>query len=225
MNDFFHATVRMAQNFFFCIFSQIGKPMPPSPTRDRKNSMGSPLRVQNSPKRRSSRIEKRYDSSAVNLYFCLMTYCRCCTGLMFIFIFFLLQYLGREATGGYIIFWHERLPDPSIRNNFHLVCDVLKTTNTHLWQRTIDLLSGFSFYTLACSWQAAMNGPPAATPLWTMNSFWISYIRGFRSSSWAGYIFKTQRSKVQYFLQRLAKKKMCKTYQSLFLVSWSTRSF
>uniref|UniRef100_A0A3P8UF42 Vasohibin 1 n=1 Tax=Cynoglossus semilaevis TaxID=244447 RepID=A0A3P8UF42_CYNSE len=35
------------------------KPMPPSPTRDRKNSMGSPLRVQNSPKRRSSRIEKR----------------------------------------------------------------------------------------------------------------------------------------------------------------------
>lgn len=74
--------------FFFYIFSQIGKPMPPSPTRDRKNSMGSPLRVQNSPKRRSSRIEKRYDSSAVNLYFCLMTCCRCCIGLMFIFIFF-----------------------------------------------------------------------------------------------------------------------------------------
>lgn len=43
----------------FCL--QIGKPAPPSPTKDRKNSMGSPLRGQGSPIRRVSRVERRYD--------------------------------------------------------------------------------------------------------------------------------------------------------------------
>ncbi|KAF3844780.1 hypothetical protein F7725_007943 [Dissostichus mawsoni] len=37
----------------------IGKPAPPSPTKDRRNSMGSPLRGQGSPVRRISRIERR----------------------------------------------------------------------------------------------------------------------------------------------------------------------
>lgn len=38
---------------------KIGKPAPPSPTKDRRNSMGSPLRGQGSPMRRISRIERR----------------------------------------------------------------------------------------------------------------------------------------------------------------------
>lgn len=38
---------------------KIGKPAPPSPTKDRRNSMGSPLRGQNSPIRRISRVERR----------------------------------------------------------------------------------------------------------------------------------------------------------------------
>ncbi|KAK1894089.1 Tubulinyl-Tyr carboxypeptidase 1 [Dissostichus eleginoides] len=38
---------------------KIGKPAPPSPTKDRRNSMGSPLRGQGSPVRRISRIERR----------------------------------------------------------------------------------------------------------------------------------------------------------------------
>ncbi|XP_019742719.1 vasohibin-1 isoform X1 [Hippocampus comes] len=38
---------------------KIGKPAPPSPTKDRKNSMGSPLRGQGSPIRRVSRVERR----------------------------------------------------------------------------------------------------------------------------------------------------------------------
>lgn len=40
---------------------QIGKQAPPSPTKDRRNSMGSPSRGPNSPVRRISRVEKRYD--------------------------------------------------------------------------------------------------------------------------------------------------------------------
>ncbi|KAG8013655.1 Vasohibin-1 [Nibea albiflora] len=38
---------------------KIGKPAPPSPTKDRRNSMGSPHRVPNSPVRRISRVERR----------------------------------------------------------------------------------------------------------------------------------------------------------------------
>ncbi|TNN52306.1 Vasohibin-1 [Liparis tanakae] len=38
---------------------KIGKPAPPSPTKDRRNSMGSPLRGPGSPIRRISRIERR----------------------------------------------------------------------------------------------------------------------------------------------------------------------
>uniref|UniRef100_A0A3Q3L5U5 Vasohibin 1 n=1 Tax=Mastacembelus armatus TaxID=205130 RepID=A0A3Q3L5U5_9TELE len=40
---------------------KIGKPAPPSPTKDRRNSMGSPHRVPSSPIRRISRVERRYD--------------------------------------------------------------------------------------------------------------------------------------------------------------------
>ncbi|XP_045919408.1 tubulinyl-Tyr carboxypeptidase 1 [Micropterus dolomieu] len=38
---------------------KIGKPAPPSPTKDRRNSMGSPLRGPSSPIRRISRVERR----------------------------------------------------------------------------------------------------------------------------------------------------------------------
>ncbi|KAI3367219.1 hypothetical protein L3Q82_008271 [Scortum barcoo] len=38
---------------------KIGKPAPPSPTKDRRNSMGSPHRVPASPVRRISRVERR----------------------------------------------------------------------------------------------------------------------------------------------------------------------
>ncbi|XP_056152354.1 tubulinyl-Tyr carboxypeptidase 1 [Lampris incognitus] len=38
---------------------KIGKPAPPSPTKDRRNSMGSPLRGPSSPMRRISRPERR----------------------------------------------------------------------------------------------------------------------------------------------------------------------
>ncbi|XP_053191754.1 tubulinyl-Tyr carboxypeptidase 1 [Scomber japonicus] len=38
---------------------KIGKPVPPSPTKDRRNSMGSPLRGPSSPLRRISRVERR----------------------------------------------------------------------------------------------------------------------------------------------------------------------
>ncbi|KAG7237255.1 hypothetical protein INR49_032588 [Caranx melampygus] len=38
---------------------KIGKPVPPSPTKDRRNSMGSPLRGPGSPIRRISRVERR----------------------------------------------------------------------------------------------------------------------------------------------------------------------
>uniref|UniRef100_H3DJ69 Vasohibin 1 n=1 Tax=Tetraodon nigroviridis TaxID=99883 RepID=H3DJ69_TETNG len=38
---------------------KIGKPAPPSPTKDRKNSIGSPLRGPGSPVRRISRVERR----------------------------------------------------------------------------------------------------------------------------------------------------------------------
>uniref|UniRef100_A0A3Q3L5T0 Vasohibin 1 n=1 Tax=Mastacembelus armatus TaxID=205130 RepID=A0A3Q3L5T0_9TELE len=38
---------------------KIGKPAPPSPTKDRRNSMGSPHRVPSSPIRRISRVERR----------------------------------------------------------------------------------------------------------------------------------------------------------------------
>ncbi|XP_032355688.1 tubulinyl-Tyr carboxypeptidase 1 [Etheostoma spectabile] len=38
---------------------KIGKPAPPSPTKDRRNSMGSPLRAPSSPVRRISRVERR----------------------------------------------------------------------------------------------------------------------------------------------------------------------
>uniref|UniRef100_A0A3P9K9M6 Vasohibin 1 n=1 Tax=Oryzias latipes TaxID=8090 RepID=A0A3P9K9M6_ORYLA len=38
---------------------KIGKQAPPSPTKDRRNSMGSPIRGPNSPVRRISRVEKR----------------------------------------------------------------------------------------------------------------------------------------------------------------------
>uniref|UniRef100_A0A4W6EVE7 Vasohibin 1 n=1 Tax=Lates calcarifer TaxID=8187 RepID=A0A4W6EVE7_LATCA len=42
---------------------KIGKPAPPSPTKDRRNSMGSPHRGPSSPIRRISRVERRYDLS------------------------------------------------------------------------------------------------------------------------------------------------------------------
>lgn len=48
---------------FFFFFLQIGKPLPPSPTKDRRNSMGSPLKGPASPMRRISRAERRYDCS------------------------------------------------------------------------------------------------------------------------------------------------------------------
>ncbi|XP_043999595.1 tubulinyl-Tyr carboxypeptidase 1 [Gambusia affinis] len=38
---------------------KIGKPAPPSPTKDRRNSMGSPLKGPGSPIRRISRVERR----------------------------------------------------------------------------------------------------------------------------------------------------------------------
>ncbi|XP_035024789.1 tubulinyl-Tyr carboxypeptidase 1 [Hippoglossus stenolepis] len=38
---------------------KLGKPVPPSPTKDRRNSMGSPLRGPSSPIRRISRVERR----------------------------------------------------------------------------------------------------------------------------------------------------------------------
>ncbi|XP_034015238.1 tubulinyl-Tyr carboxypeptidase 1 [Thalassophryne amazonica] len=41
---------------------KIGKPAPPSPTKDRRNSVGSPLRGQSSPSRRFSHVEKRPSS-------------------------------------------------------------------------------------------------------------------------------------------------------------------
>ncbi|XP_061898287.1 tubulinyl-Tyr carboxypeptidase 1 isoform X2 [Entelurus aequoreus] len=39
---------------------KIGKPTPPSPTKDRRNSMGSPLRGPGSPIRRISHVERRH---------------------------------------------------------------------------------------------------------------------------------------------------------------------
>lgn len=51
-----------------CMCLQIGKPVPPSPTKDRRNSMGSPMhKGPGSPLRRISRVERRYDQSRASL--------------------------------------------------------------------------------------------------------------------------------------------------------------
>ena len=45
------------------VFPQIGKAIPPSPTKDRKRDTGSPLRNNGSPMRRNSRSDRRYDAA------------------------------------------------------------------------------------------------------------------------------------------------------------------